>query len=127
MLILAGGNYPTTSWRIVRRRRSAWWTLWLQVGIPLLAVRWCLVTLLVGGSSTVGLGDFMIATEGEMKKVNWSSRREILGSTKVVILFTVLFAVILFVVDIVFMSFFSGIGVLREAPSVWQMLTGGGS
>ena len=29
--------------------------------------------------------DFMIATEGEMKKVNWSSRREILGSTWVVI------------------------------------------
>jgi hypothetical protein len=24
--------------------------------------------------------DFMIATEGELKKVNWSTRREIVGS-----------------------------------------------
>jgi hypothetical protein len=30
--------------------------------------------------------DFMIATEGEMKKVNWSTRREIFGSTILVIL-----------------------------------------
>ena len=34
--------------------------------------------------------DFMIATEGEMKKVNWSTRREILGSTWVVIAVTML-------------------------------------
>ena len=25
--------------------------------------------------------DFLIATEGEMKKVNWSTRREVVGST----------------------------------------------
>jgi preprotein translocase SecE subunit len=68
----------------------------------------------------------MIATEGEMKKVNWSSRKEIVGSTKVVIMFTVLLTAVLFAVDIIFMSFFGWIGVLREAPSVWQMLTGGG-
>src|SRR5262245_35600270 len=29
--------------------------------------------------------EFMIATESEMKKVNWSSRKEIVGSTWVVI------------------------------------------
>ena len=126
LLILAGGNYLYNELGIVRRDDQAW-TLWLQVGIPLLAVVGLgLVTYWVSFVNRRA-GDFMIATEGEMKKVNWSSRREILGSTKVVILFTVLFAVILFVVDIVFMSFFSGIGVLREAPSVWQMLTGGGS
>jgi preprotein translocase SecE subunit len=67
----------------------------------------------------------MIATEGEMKKVNWSTRREIIGSTKVVILFTILLAVILFTVDIVFMTFFAWIGVLREAPSVLKLLFGG--
>ena len=68
--------------------------------------------------------DFMIATEGEMKKVNWSTRREIIGSTKVVIMFTALLALILFVVDIVFMTFFAWIGVLREAPSIMEMLFG---
>src|SRR5436305_8297203 len=31
--------------------------------------------------------DFFIATESEMKKVNWTSRKEIIGSTKVVIAF----------------------------------------
>ena len=59
-------------------------------------------------------GDFMIATEGEMKKVSWSTRREIIGSTKVVILFTILFAVYLFVVDVVCVFLFSSIGVLKK-------------
>ena len=57
--------------------------------------------------------DFMIATEGEMKKVSWSTKREIIGSTKVVILFTVLLACGLFVVDVVFQLGFRWIGVLK--------------
>ncbi len=56
----------------------------------------------------------MIATEGEMKKVSWSTRRELLGSTKVVIALTVLMAVLLFVVDLMFQSLFSSIGVLKR-------------
>ncbi|MEK7731025.1 MAG: preprotein translocase subunit SecE, partial [Planctomycetota bacterium] len=58
--------------------------------------------------------DFMIATEGEMKKVSWSSKREIIGSTKVVILFTLLMSLFLFIVDIVFMELFGGMGVLKR-------------
>jgi preprotein translocase subunit SecE len=57
--------------------------------------------------------DFMIATEGEMKKVSWSSRREVIGSTKVVILFTIALACFLFVVDLAFQTLFSAIGVLK--------------
>ena len=60
-----------------------------------------------------GIGDFMIATEGEMKKVNWSSRREVIGSTKVVIVFTLLMAMFLFGVDVVFQAFFSWLGILK--------------
>ena len=30
--------------------------------------------------------DFLIATEGEMKKVNWSTRREVVGSTIIVLI-----------------------------------------
>ena len=55
--------------------------------------------------------DFMIATESEMKKVSWSSRREIAGSTKVVILTTVILAALLFGVDMVFTFFFRFLGV----------------
>ena len=57
--------------------------------------------------------DFLIATEGEMRKVNWSTRREVLGSTWVVIAISVIIAAILFVVDIGFSTFFTKIGVLE--------------
>ena len=60
-----------------------------------------------------GTVNFLIATEGEMKKVNWSTRKEVLGATRVVIFTVFALAFILFVVDILFMLFFSGIGVLR--------------
>lgn len=59
------------------------------------------------------IGDFLIATEGEMKKVNWTSRKEILGSTKVVCFVVIAMAVILFVVDVLFMLFFNAIGILK--------------
>ena len=61
------------------------------------------------------INDFLIATEGEMKKVNWTSRKEIIGSTKVVIVVVVAMSVLLFVVDVFFMSFFTAIGVLKGA------------
>ena len=58
--------------------------------------------------------DFMIATEGEMKKVNWSSRKEVLGSTWVVIGLTFFIAVFCALVDLGFASFFRAIDVLDK-------------
>jgi preprotein translocase subunit SecE len=55
--------------------------------------------------------DFLIATEGEMKKVSWSSKKEIIGSTKVVIVATFIMAAILFAVDILFATLFRMLGV----------------
>ncbi len=69
--------------------------------------------------------DFLIATEGEMKKVNWTTRKDIIGSTKVVIFVTISLALMLFVVDIVFILFFNWIGVL-EAGGMLQAIFGGG-
>ncbi len=60
--------------------------------------------------------DFLIATDGEMKKVNWTSRRELIGSTKVVIIFMFLIAFILFGIDIIFGYFFQLIRVLDTGP-----------
>lgn len=57
--------------------------------------------------------DFMIATESEMRKVNWPTVREIRGSTWVVIGGTMLMASLLFVVDIAFALLFRAIGVLE--------------
>ncbi len=56
--------------------------------------------------------DFMIAVEAEMKKVNWPSQKEVIGSTWVVILGTFLFAGLLFLVNLVFGWFFLWIGIL---------------
>lgn len=92
-----------------------WWRLLITIGIPLAfavglgALAW---RYSFGNPRT---GDFMIATEGEMKKVSWSSRREIIGSTKVVILFTFAMALYLFAVDLVFQKLFQWIGVLKVA------------
>ncbi len=58
--------------------------------------------------------EFLVATDGEMKKVNWTSYREVKGSTIVVIVATFLIAGILFLTDMAFSSFFSAIGVLER-------------
>jgi preprotein translocase subunit SecE len=60
--------------------------------------------------------DFMIATDSEMKKVNWTSRKELVGSTKVVIIFMFLIAFLLFAFDIIFGYLFYFIGVLKSKP-----------
>lgn len=77
------------------------------VGLSLLAWR------LMNKPSNV---DFLIATDSEMKKVNWTSRKELIGSTKVVILFMFLIAIILFGIDILFGYLFYFMNVLKTPP-----------
>ena len=113
-LLVAWGAWFLSE-RLAVYEGTAFWQLAVSKGIPLLFLAAALgacfwATYLARRSS-----DFMIATEGEMKKVNWSSRREIIGSTKVVILLTFVLAVILFVVDVAFQALFTGIGVLRTS------------
>ncbi len=57
--------------------------------------------------------EFLIATDSEMKKVNWTTRQELIGSTKVVIAFMFIIAIFLFTCDLLFGSFFHLIGVLK--------------
>ncbi len=57
--------------------------------------------------------EFLIATDSEMRKVNWSTRRAIMGSTWVVIAACILIAGTLFVIDFGFSSFFQAIDILR--------------
>ena len=83
-----------------------------QYGIPV-ALFVAAVGLMFWIVNRPGNADFMIATEGEMKKVSWSSRREIIGGTKVVIATTLLLAVVLWAVDLAFAMFFKQIGVLQ--------------
>ncbi len=67
--------------------------------------------------------DFFIQTEGEMKKVSWCTRQEVIRSTKVVIVSVVLLGVFLFVADMLFMEIFSAIDVLKT-PSLLRKLIG---
>ncbi len=56
--------------------------------------------------------DFLIATESEMKKVNWSTRREVIGSTSAVIVTAAVISIFCYGIDRVFFWFFAQIKVL---------------
>lgn len=68
--------------------------------------------------------NFFIATEGEMKKVNWSTRREVIGSTWVVVIVAIVITLVLFVVDIFFSEVFKAMGVLVGDSSVVEFFRG---
>ncbi len=85
---------------------------WLQAGIPalfFLFLAWLLLKLV----NSPRCADFMIATEGEMKKVSWSSRKEIISSTVVVIVTVAVMSLLLMGVDVGFSWLFHKIGVLK--------------
>jgi len=58
--------------------------------------------------------DFMIATENEMKKVNWPSKQAVIGLTWIVIVGTFMIAALLFATNFGFTSLFQWIGVLES-------------
>lgn len=60
------------------------------------------------------IADFMISAEGEIKKVSWSSRQEIIASTVIVIIVVVSMALLLMFADIIFRS---GLGFLGLYPT----------
>ncbi len=60
--------------------------------------------------------EFLITTDSEMKRVNWATRKEVVGSTRVVIIFLFFVCMFLFFSDIIFGYFFHLIGVLRTGP-----------
>ena len=46
--------------------------------------------------------EFLIETDAEMRKVSWTSRKDLIGSTKVVVIFMILMAIFLFFSDLFF-------------------------
>jgi preprotein translocase subunit SecE len=84
---------------------------WVQAGIP--AVLLLILALVIYKIlNKPNIADFMIATEGEMKKVSWSTKKEIITSTKVVIVTVISLSLMLAGVDFFFLWFFRTIGVL---------------
>jgi|GEM_PF-472372 preprotein translocase subunit SecE len=78
--------------------------LWpLAIGIVVMAG---LLLLCWWVMNAPGNADFLIATDSELKKVNWTKPADLMGSTKVVILFMLLIALFLFVCDYVLQFIF---------------------
>jgi len=80
--------------------------LWVETMVPagLFVVLALFISWLMNKPS---IADFMIAAEGEMKKVSWSSKQEIAVSTLIVIVVVFIMAVLLGTTDITFRTFFT--------------------
>ncbi len=80
--------------------------LWVETMVPagLFVVLALFISWLMNKPS---IADFMIAAEGEMKKVSWSSKQEIAVSTIIVIIVVFIMAVLLGATDITFRTFFT--------------------
>ncbi len=78
---------------------------WVYTVIPA-AVCSGLAALIYWLSNKPTIADFLIAAEGEIKKVSWSSRQEIIHSTMIVIVVVAIIAAGLYAVDMGFEVFF---------------------
>jgi len=95
-------------WRLYQALDASYENLWLVTMIPV-AVMVASAVLILWLLNKPTLADFMIAAEGELKKVNWSSRREIYVSTAVVVVVLIVMAVLLGTTDMVFRMIFESV------------------
>jgi preprotein translocase subunit SecE len=79
--------------------------VWIKASVPLgvCAIFSWLIFWIVNKPN---IADFMISAEGEIKKVSWSSRKEITASTIVVIMVVALMAAMLYFADAFFVLIF---------------------
>ncbi len=113
LLILMGASWL---WKTMNGVRiGAVETVYVQAGTAVIFIGGLSVVcyFLIGVHKRVV--DFLIATEGEMKKVNWSTRREIMGSTWVVIGLTFVVATIIAFLDMCYSMVFQALKVLDSA------------
>ncbi len=92
-------------WRLYDVLSGTDWNLWITTMVPVVigvafasGVYWLM--------NNAAVADFMIAAEGELKKVNWSSRKEVAVSTLIVIVVVIAMGVLLGVTDLIFSTVF---------------------
>ena len=92
--------------QLYKKLQAADLGLWVETMVPagLFVILALLIFWLVNKPS---LADFLIAAEGEMKKVSWSSRQEIAVSTFIVIVVVISMAVLLGTTDLGFRTLFT--------------------
>lgn len=92
-------------WRLYQKLEASDLNLWVVTMVPV-GVFVAFAVLAFWLLNRASLADFLIAAEGELKKVNWSSRKEVVVSTVVVIVVVVTMAVLLGTTDLVFQLIF---------------------
>ena len=74
---------------------------WIEIFVPIgVCAAFSLLVFWVVNHPKIA--DFMIAAEGEIKKVSWSSRKEITASTTVVVITVISLALLLLAADVFF-------------------------
>ncbi len=92
--------------QLYKRLQATDFGLWVETMVP--AGLFIVLALFISWvMNKPSIADFMIAAEGEMKKVSWSSKKEIAVSTFIVIVVVVIMAVLLGVTDLTFRTFFT--------------------
>ena len=93
-------HLEAADWNLSPRTR-----LWVTTMVP--AGLFVALSLLIFYlANKPAIADFLIAAEGEMKKVSWSSRKEIAISTFIVIVVVAIMAILLGTTDVGFYHFF---------------------
>ena len=106
----------TQSFRIETRTGIPIFQLtYLQAGAAGLMILLGFITIYLYVGRKPAPVEFLIATDGEMRKVNWSTWREIRGSTWVVVFATFMLAAVILVIDLSFQTFFSAIGIFKAS------------
>lgn len=109
MLILSGAAWVWTELSVISDERTAAWAQSIAAVVVIVGLGGLAYWLM----NKANVVEFFIATEAEMRKVNWPSRQEIVGSTWVVILGTFFLVALLYIIDLVLIFLFSEIGILQ--------------
>jgi len=91
--------------QLYKKLQAADLGLWVETMVPVgLFVALSIVVFWIANKQSVA--NFMIAAEGEIRKVSWSSRKEIAISTFIVIMMVIIMAALLGTTDLGFKLFF---------------------
>ena len=95
-------------WVLHQKLQAAYDNVWVETLIPA-ALCAVLAGVIWWVSNLPSVGDFLIAAEGEIKKVSWSSRKEIVSSTTVVIVVVAVMSIGIGAWDLLLHYFFGDI------------------
>ena len=112
MIVLAGVAWLWTQLEVIDDN-----TLYWQGGMAVVLILGFGLLLYKLFGTNKRIVDFCVATETEMKKVNWPSKKAIYGLTIVVIGGTAIFALVLFGIDIVFGLLFTAINIIQTGSN----------